>query len=242
MWFIGWDVGAWHCDKGKSRDAIVILDANREIAGTPWRGNLRACINRCTTTTEWITDLFKLCNGWYPENGPVTLAIDAPLGLPNAVAQLATQNEAIVSIKDAAITNPYLFRCTERYLADHSLSNQGKNPLSAIQNAIGSQATKGMHVRARFAPKIEQCGVWSDGSIFTAIETYPAACEKSETIQTLRGDYPKLEYAHEDCKDALVCALIASLFARNQGDLMPPDTDASSSEGWIWVPKDAFDP
>jgi len=37
-----WSIGGWNCDKNQnSRDAIVILDANHEIVGTPWRGNLR---------------------------------------------------------------------------------------------------------------------------------------------------------------------------------------------------------
>ncbi len=41
-YFVGWDVGAWNCDKnGTSRDAIVILDEQRVIVGEPWRGNLR---------------------------------------------------------------------------------------------------------------------------------------------------------------------------------------------------------
>jgi hypothetical protein len=47
---------------------------------------------------------------------------------------------------------------------------------------IGSQATKGMHVLTRFAPKIVECGVWSDGSNLTAIEAYTSACKSSETI------------------------------------------------------------
>ena len=236
MWFIGWDVGAWHCDKGNSRDAIVILDANREIAGTPWRGNLRACINRCTTATKWIETLFNLCRSGLPaKTDSVTLAIDAPLRFPDSFIELMAQNKVATSIEEFK-TNPYLFRRTERFLFE-----QGFMPSSAIQDSLGSQATKGMHILARFAPKIEQCGVWSGGSILTAIETYPAACKKSKTIQTWRQSYNHPKLANEDCRDALVCALVARLFARNQGDLMPPDTDASSSEGWIWVPKDAFD-
>jgi len=46
--------------------------------------------------------------------------------------------------------------------------------------------------------------------------------------------------AHADCEDALTCALIASLFAEKRDVLMPPETCVSSSEGWIWVPRDAF--
>ncbi len=61
-WFIGLDVGGWNCDNNpRSRDAIVILDARHEIVDTPWRGNLRDTINSCSTSTEWIAELFKLC-------------------------------------------------------------------------------------------------------------------------------------------------------------------------------------
>ncbi|MCY3768120.1 MAG: hypothetical protein OXG56_01950 [Gammaproteobacteria bacterium] len=233
-WSIGWDVGGWNCDKNRnSRDAIVILDANREIVGTPWRGNLRERINSCSTSIEWIDALFGLCGrGVSSESGPVALAIDTPLGFSDAFIQLITKSKAAASI-EAFNTNPYLFRRTEHYLFE-----QGFRPLSAIKDMIGSQATKGMHVLARFAPKIVECGVWSDGSNLTAIEAYPSACKHSASIQGLRHPYPAL--SHADCEDALTCALIARLFAEERGALQPPEADVSRSEGWIWVPRDAF--
>ncbi|MCP4289536.1 MAG: hypothetical protein GY792_34795 [Gammaproteobacteria bacterium] len=56
---------------------------------------------------------------------------------------------------------------------------------------IGSQATKGMYVLACFAPKIAECGVWSDSSNLATIETYPSACKHSETTQALRRPNPR---------------------------------------------------
>lgn len=54
-YFIGWDVGAWHCDtNSKSRDAIVILDEALNIVGAPWRGNLRESINAAANAAEWL--------------------------------------------------------------------------------------------------------------------------------------------------------------------------------------------
>lgn len=51
--FIGWDFGGWNCDhNGKSRDAIVILNANKKIVGKPWRGNLRTSINEAKDTWD----------------------------------------------------------------------------------------------------------------------------------------------------------------------------------------------
>jgi len=171
-------------------------------------------------------------SGVSPESGPVTLAIDTPLGFSEAFIQLVTQSKAAASI-EASNTNPYLFRRTEHYLFE-----QGLSPLSAIKDMIGSQATKGRHVLARFTPKIAECGVWSDGSNITAIEAYPSACKRSETIQALRRPYSAL--SHADCEDALTCALVASLFGEKRSALMPPEADVSPSEGWIWVPRDAF--
>jgi hypothetical protein len=104
---------------------------------------------------------------------------------------------------------------------------------------IGSQATKGMHALARFVPKIVECGVWSDGSNLTAIEAYPSACNRSVTFQALRRLYPVL--SHTDCEDALTCALVASLFEEKRSALMPPEAEVSQLEGWIWVPRDAFE-
>lgn len=86
----------------------------------------------------------------------MTLAIDTPLGFSDAFVQLITQSEAAASI-EASNTNPYLFRRTEHYLF-----GQGLSPLSAIKDMIGSQTTKGMHVLARFALRIVECGVWYD--------------------------------------------------------------------------------
>lgn len=59
---------------------------------------------------------------------------------------------------------------------------------------IGSQATKGVHVLARFAPKVVECGIWSDGSNLTTIEAYSSACKRSETIRALRRPYPALTH------------------------------------------------
>jgi hypothetical protein len=62
--FIGWDVGGWNCDKnGKSRDAVVILDAKLKLVGRPWRGNLRTAINTATNASDWVNWFFSLCVG-----------------------------------------------------------------------------------------------------------------------------------------------------------------------------------
>lgn len=233
-WFIGWDVGGWNCDKNpKSRDAIVILNASLSIVGTPWRGNLRSEINAATTTQEWIAALFTLCGTELPSIPPqVCLAIDTPLGFSDAFTRLITRLDAAGPVRESC-DNLYLFRQTERFLF-----MQGLSPLSAVKDMIGSQATKGMHVLARFASQVVDCGVWSDGRYITAIEAYPSACKGSTAIRQLRSHY--LPLGHQDCEDALTCALLAYLFTRKRGSLAEPDSDVSRSEGWIWVPRDVL--
>lgn len=233
--FIGWDVGGWNCDKNqKSRDAIVILNAELALLGKPWRGNLRTHINEAATSDEWVRVLFSLCATVFPgDAGQTTLAIDTPLGFSEPFVRLVTASQWAGQIGQSQ-TNPYLFRQTEQYLFQHGLT-----PLSAIKDMIGSQATKGMHVLAKFTPTGTSCGVWTDGTSLTAIEAYPSACKGSATIQSLRRPYPPL--SHADTEDALTCALLAYLFTEQRELLASPGPAIPSSEGWIWVPKDTVD-
>jgi predicted nuclease with RNAse H fold len=233
--YVGWDVGGWNCDKNdKSRDAIVILDAALQIVGKPWRGSLRNTINDATDTAVFLGALFALCGiGATSATERVTSAIDTPLGFPQAFANLITGHQAVERIDNSA-TNPYLFRRTERFLFEKGLA-----PLSAIKDMIGSQATKGMHTLARFAPHNESCGVWTDGQCLVAIEAYPSACKASLSMEKLRARFPALN--HDDKQDALTCALVAYLYDRQREDLVSPEDVVAAGEGWIWVPKDSMD-
>jgi hypothetical protein len=234
MFYIGWDVGGWNCDKnGKSRDALVILDAGLNIVGQPWRGNLRSAINEAGDSAEWVSKLFALCKAPTLSGCPqITLAIDTPLGFSEEFTRLVTQRIHAGEVGNSA-TNPYLFRQTERFLFEHGLK-----PLSAIKDMIGSQATKGMHVLAKFASQTLRCGVWSDGKRLTAIEAYPSACKTSATVKGLQQPFGQL--AHEDLDDALTCALLGYLFDTHPDKLISPGASVPASEGWIWVPKDGL--
>lgn len=257
--YIGWDVGGWNCDKNnKSRDALVILDGNRQLLGTPWRGNLRHIINEAENTQQWVEALLTLCRveqdtiTQLPDTD-VVLAIDTPLGFSIPFKQLLNGQAADEYIGASAV-NPYLFRYTERFLFEHGLT-----PLSAIKDMIGSQATKGMHVLAKFSPEVASTGVWSGGNKLTAIEAYPSACKKSETIAKLLQPFiigifdtgepvttiwDGAEFIngidHEDKRDALLCALIAWLSHNRPQALAQPDDEVSPSEGWIFVPQDSL--
>lgn len=227
---IGWDVGAWNCDRNKkSRDAIVILDSTMTLVGAPWRGNLRECISGASTTSDWLKALFSNCSAEFPDAPmPVTMAIDTPLGFSEEFVSLVTELRCVDSV-GSSDTNPYLFRHTERHLFQHGLK-----PLSAVKDMIGSQATKGIHALAKFAPRIESCGVWTDGQDFRAIETYPAACRETNAIKKFLNGREKLR--PDDVEDARICARVAHLFATERGTLEGPEGNVPCWEGWIWVP------
>lgn len=241
--YIGWDVGGWNCDKnGKSRDAIVILDSALQMVGKAWRGNLRTSINTSTGADSFIYALFALCDSHdrltlgaeaaQSVSPCITLAIDTPLGFSQAFVGLTTGLQLAEPIGQSN-TNPYLFRHTELFLFEHGFS-----PLSAVKDMIGSQATKGMHALAKFAPHRTCCGVWTDNRHLVAIEAYPSACKTSEAMALLRQGYPAMD--HEDKTDALTCALVAYLFDQKREALAPPDASVPPGEGWIWVPGDVL--
>jgi hypothetical protein len=229
--FVGWDVGGWNCDNNsQSRDAIVILDRTLQVVGVPWRGNLRNLINAAPTTAEWLEGLFQLCGVTVTDEAmDVTMAIDTPLGFSEEFRNLVNRFEAVHNVGNSP-DNPYLYRQTERHLF-----RQGRRPLSPIKDMIGSQATKGMHVLAKFAPTPVSCGVWSDGNRFRAFESYPSATRDLEAIHGLRKGIPKMR--HPDIEDALMCALVAHLFSARPEALEAPGPDVPVTEGWIWVPQ-----
>jgi hypothetical protein len=227
---IGWDVGGWNCDKNRfSRDALVTLDLERRIVGKPWRGSLRQSINAADKPSEFLSSLLGLC-GVEPTNidRTIVLAVDAPLGFPQALMSLLTHGVPAGAI-DQSSTNPYLYRHTEQ-----RLFLEGISPLSTVKDMIGSQSTKAIHAVVKFAPISLSTGVWSDGKSFRVIETYPAACHHRlgpvwfKKLVTGSGAL--------DIADAHICALVAHRFLTAPDTLEPPTTQAPSSEGWIWLP------
>jgi hypothetical protein len=119
------------------------------------------------------------------------------------------------------------------------LFERGLKPLSAIKDMIGSQATKGMHVLAKFAPHVEQCGIWGKGTRLKAFEGYPSACKQSKDINDWLTSYPITTW-HADEKDALICALIAWTLVMHPAKLAWPEKTVSEREGWIFVPVDGL--
>ncbi len=229
---IGWDVGGWNCDKNaNSRDALVVLDGEGRLFGTPWRGNLRSLLIDAKSGNDFVRGMLDRCK--VPKGLPleeVVVAIDAPLAFPAALLALLAGHGHQRQI-DSSAANPYLYRFTERRLAEPS-----STPLSVVKDMIGSQSSKAIHAVRRFAPIQQALGVWSDGSILRMIETYPAACRRRFTD----GGIPSVDgvAGHDDIVDASVCAWVAASFMRSPAELEGPTDDAPSDEGWIWLPHD----
>lgn len=250
-YFIGWDVGAWHCDRGASRDSLVALHASGddqpEVVGNTWRGNLRKTIN-AEQGPALVMALLQCCG--LPEPGRDThlvLGIDTPLGWPDAFHDLLAGN-TLPSLPERKRDNRLLNRRTDLRLWD-----KGFEPLSPVQDLIGSQSTKGLHVLRRAGFMCRAVGVWSrdlgTGREATAIECYPTPCRASRTTKALFDRLveagvmkaARQARAKQDAEDALQCAIVAYLFQVDRTCLDAPLPEVSEQEGWIWVPKDCFE-
>lgn len=238
--YLGWDVGAWHCDRNKSRDALVLVrDGNDglEVVGRGWRGNLRHAYNRAAGS-ELLGELLGLAGSTLADWSTLTIAIDTPLAWPQEFQSLlAGSAPNLVPAKKGA--NPMLLRLTERWLWE-----RGHEPLSAVQDMIGSQATKGIAMLARLGVHSVETGVWVGqvgSTTVTAIEAYPSPTKRSHVMGTARlGVRGDLAIANEDVDDALTCALTAWMYSHKRELLASPPSDAPTDEGWIWVPQDCL--
>lgn len=115
--FIGWDVGAWHCAGGKSQDALTILEPRTPalvLRGRPWRGNLKDLLLE-TPGPALVGALLKLCEVEAGALSSATIAIDTPLGCPEAFRDLL-DGGSTVQVPDRSKDNPYQYRLTERLL------------------------------------------------------------------------------------------------------------------------------
>lgn len=171
----------------------------------------------------------------------VHLAIDAPLGWPEAMVELVTRGQIrTVPSKDGQ--NPYTRRATEL-----DLVRQGHSPLSTVRDMIGSQSTKAIYFLNRAGLQAQTDATWSRQSpgYVTAFETYPAVALKSTACAAVHGPLmsallsshairPK---AHDDLRDALACAVVAFLAATRPDQIQWPPADYPAPEGWIILPR-----
>ncbi len=249
--FLGWDVGAWNCDNGKSRDALCALSGtdwgDLRLAAPPWRGNLRAAL----VEGECPYSILRGLELDASDTEDVVVAIDTPLGWPAAFVALLAGNAQLPVVSNAVHANPYIFRATEQALVERGLLPKGRTPLSAVRDMIGSQSSKGLYFLRKAGMSQPAPAVWARPH-WTAIETYPTPVRTSRTLQPhfqrIRAEplfvkAAAFANAAADLNDALWCALVAAMWVFARDVLTPaPADEAIASEGWIWVPSDCSRP
>lgn len=198
-YYIGWDVGAWNCPQEKfaaqSQDCITVFvdDDKGELKLIwAWMGNVSSKI--CVPFLEFINglasdkpdnadniienDKIKFTIG---QEDKIIVAIDASLGLPQNAVTIANLGDTATVIEQNDLSranNPMIYRYTEQWIDKNVFGNKGNPPLSAIQNQIGSQATKALYALKKMGFTWNNTEyIWSIKNI-KAIETYPTACKK----------------------------------------------------------------
>ena len=87
------------------------------LRGRPWRGNLKDLLLE-TPGPALVGALLKLCEVEAGALSSATIAIDTPLGWPEAFRDLL-DGGATVQVPDRSKDTPYQYRLTERLLAEH---------------------------------------------------------------------------------------------------------------------------
>ena len=245
---IGWDVGAWHCTRHKgSQDALValeVIDGAPRIFGNWWRDNLSDHLH--LEGDELLLKVLSLCGISPTQSAELTIAIDTPLGWPNAMMTLAAGGAAASVPADDA-ENRYTRRQTEIELAiEARTAMRSDRPFSAVRDMIGSQSTKGLHFLRAAGLNADTPGVWRGGGeklAVTVIETYPAEAIRRDRrlydglIENIRPPVAAGEDALKDVRDALMCAVVAHLYADVADSTDPVPAEVPAGEGWIIVPR-----
>ena len=238
-YYVGWDVGAWHCDKNiNSRDAIVIQEENSNEVFL-FYGNVKNFFS-----AKNLDDFFKVI---FPDRiatgkNEYNIAVDAVLGWPEEFIALITGKKKKINTTELPISkreNHFLLRECERELYDEDIQ-----PLSAVQDMLGSQSTKVLF----FLHKFDFCnqeGVWTKDNS-KVYETYPTIIAKrlgnlpqvtqfyhqvSRKSGIISQVYKPQQVERQDFKDALL-----ALAAIKKG-FQVPERSINKIEGWIWLPK-----
>lgn len=191
---------------------------------------------------------------WYGKRqGPMLLALDAPLGWPAELAKALPAHFAGALLGQEA--NQLFRRDTDRFVRQVT----GKQPLDVGAGWIARTAHWALQFLAevRRLTKLKVPLVW-DGDILEmgAVEVYPAAtllghgvaitgykntanASRREEVLAKLGEFFELGNFRErllagaDTLDAGICVLAGLDFLR--GSALPPvDLEIAKKEGWIW--------
>lgn len=192
---------------------------------------------------------------WIFGHDRVLLALDAPLGWPQAMGRALAKHRAGEALPDLA--NDLFRRETDRFVR----ARLGKQSLDVGADRIARTAHSALKLltdlRQRSGLAIPLAWGPSYAERLAAIEVYPAAtligygitvngykkkeaiAERKALIGSLRlvVDLPEEQTAMERSADALdagVCVLAGADFLLGQS-YSPPDEELARHEGWIWV-------
>lgn len=203
---VGWDVGAWHCDKNtKSKDCIYVIDSAGKKIFEPKRQCVRNQL-KTNTICEFLNTYFNE-KRFTPED-TIIFAIDAVFRWPNGLQKLFCDVLPDFPDNNKAIENVMLYRYTEKKVSKNHMA------LSAVQHMIGSQSTKIMYFLQKYEFKQgNELGVWkTNAGKIKAIETYPALLAEKNTKRT-------------DIEDAKRCATLAMQYECKRNELCCPENE-----------------
>ena len=198
-----------------------------------------------------------MCHWIRSFDGPVLIAIDAPLGWPAALGDTLGTHSAGQDITVGS--NTMFRRATDRFIQQEL----HKTPLDVGADRIARTAHSALGllgtVRRELSAEIPLAWFPDDVSTIAAIEVYPAATlvahgfrstgykkpaqvkERRELLASLRevahfsSCEPEME-RNADCLDAVICLVAAADFIAGRA-FPPSDLALSKREGWIWVSK-----
>lgn len=188
---------------------------------------------------------------------PLLVAIDAPLGWPEALKDSLGAHQAGTAMAHEA--NELFARDTDR----HVQKATGRKPLDVGADRIARTAKAALdlvaRLRGRLGTPLEMIASPSQAAAGGLIEVYPAATlaqrglpsrgyKKAGGEQIRRGivdeisaeidfgEYRNLCIESDHCLDAVICALTGVDFLSGRCEA-PPSIDTLRSEGWIWFPR-----
>jgi hypothetical protein len=195
--------------------------------------------------------LISTIRGWLSEGPRTLLALDAPLGWPQAFGSVLMQHRAGEPL--GAQANELFRRATDRFIK----ARLGKQPLDVGADRIARTALAALAMLHEIAQSVGKAIplAWSPTSrpALSAIEVYPAATriahsgrhsarsmshdDANEHLRVHIHCAERVEAlcsANEHVRDAAVCVLAASDFLHGEA-VAPDDEELARREGWIWV-------
>ncbi|SHJ88069.1 Protein of unknown function [Dethiosulfatibacter aminovorans DSM 17477] len=233
---IGWDVGGW---MGKKQGfSMSLWDYEKEEfswIGKPSEMSLPK--NRLITPDEIMGILSSTFSDRELDEYQIIIAIDAPLGYPEAFVKFISSEDVISAKPDKEINNPLAYRDTERHI--HKVFD--KKPLSSVFDKIGNNATVAIsHIRTWSSEHEYIVQPSNRCSKREIIEVYPALVKGNDFLQELFDEIiPDTVKRESDAYDSAICSIMGLKYYLGEEFLgvpvaVGPVEDIEQKEGWIY--------